>query len=86
MTESLKSVFAIAENYPALQASGNFMELQKSLTDAEHTIQQSRRFYNGNVRDFNTRIQVFSNEPCGWPSTPSLRILDAQTQRMNRWL
>ncbi len=59
LTESLKSIFAIAENYPALQASGNFMELQKSLTDAEHTIQQSRRFYNGNVRDFNTRIQVF---------------------------
>ncbi|MDZ7798013.1 MAG: LemA family protein [Patescibacteria group bacterium] len=56
---ALKSLFAVAENYPDLKASNNFAKLQDELTDTENKIQASRRFYNGNVRDFNTKIQVF---------------------------
>ena len=58
---ALKSLFAVAENYPDLKANQNFLELQKELTDTEDKIQASRRFYNGNVRDFNTKIQTFPN-------------------------
>ncbi len=59
LSETLKSLFAVSENYPALQAAENFLHLQKELVDAEDKIQSSRRFYNGNVRDFNTKTQVF---------------------------
>ncbi len=61
LTDALKSVFAIAENYPELKANENFSKLQDELTGTEDKIEASRRFYNGNVRDFNTRIQVFPN-------------------------
>jgi LemA protein len=61
LSETLKSLFAVAENYPDLKASQNFQSLQDELTDTENKIQASRRFYNGNVRDFNTQIQVFPN-------------------------
>jgi len=54
-------LFAVAEAYPDLKANQNFLELQRELTDTEDKIQASRRFYNGNVRDFNTKIQVFPN-------------------------
>jgi len=56
---ALKSVFAIAEAYPDLKANQNFLSLQNELTDTEDKIQAARRFYNGNVRDLNTAIQVF---------------------------
>jgi len=59
LSETLKSIFALAENYPNLKANENFLELQRELSDTENKIQASRRFYNGNVRDFNTKIQVF---------------------------
>jgi len=61
LTEALKSVFAVAENYPELRASENFQKLQDELTDTENKIEAARRFYNGNVRDFNIKIQVFPN-------------------------
>jgi LemA protein len=61
LSDTLKSLFAVSENYPQLRASDNFLELQRELTDAEDKIQASRRFYNGNVRDFNTKTQVFPN-------------------------
>lgn len=61
LTGALKSVFALAENYPTLRASENFQKLQDELTDTENKIEAARRFYNGNVRDFNTKIQVFPN-------------------------
>ena len=61
LSQTLKSLFAVAENYPDLKANQNFLELQRELTDTEDKIQASRRFYNGNVRDFNTKIQVFPN-------------------------
>lgn len=58
---ALKSVFAVAEAYPDLKASQNFIELQNELVDTEDKIQASRRFYNGGVRDLNTKIKVFPN-------------------------
>lgn len=58
-TSALKSLFAVAENYPQLQASGNFKQLQEELVDTEDKIQASRRFYNGASRDLNTKIMVF---------------------------
>lgn len=61
LTGALKSLFAVSENYPALKANENFLHLQQELVDTEDKIQASRRFYNGNVRDFNTKIQVFPN-------------------------
>ena len=57
--DTLKSLFAVAEAYPDLKASQNFQELQNELTDTEDKIQASRRFYNGVVRDFNTRRKTF---------------------------
>src|SRR3990167_8072311 len=59
LSGALKSLFAVAENYPDLKANQNFLSLQSDLTDTENKIQASRRFYNGNVRDYNTKIQVF---------------------------
>lgn len=56
---ALKSVFALSENYPDLKANQNFLKLQDELSDTENKIQASRRFYNGNVRDYNTAIQQF---------------------------
>ena len=59
LVKGLRSLFALSEGYPELKASGNFLELQKELSNTEDRIQASRRFYNGNVRDFNTRIEIF---------------------------
>lgn len=56
---ALKSLFAVAEAYPELKASDNFKELQGELVDAEDKIQAARRFYNGNARDYNIKLQVF---------------------------
>ena len=61
LSQTLKSIFAVAENYPDLKASQNFLQLQDELSDTENKIQAARRFYNGNVRDFNTKIEVFPN-------------------------
>ena len=59
LSGALKSLFAVAENYPQLKASENFQKLQDELTDTEDKIQAARRFYNGMVRDLNTKIQSF---------------------------
>lgn len=59
LTGALKSVFAIAEAYPDLKANQNFLELQRELSDTENKIQAARRFYNGNVRDLNIKIDTF---------------------------
>ncbi len=61
LTGALKSLFAVAESYPDLKANQNFLELQKELSDTENKIQAARRFYNGNVRDFNIKIETFPN-------------------------
>ncbi len=59
LTNTLKSLFAVSENYPALQAAQNFLELQHELTDAEDKIQSARRFYNSTVRHYNNAFQSF---------------------------
>lgn len=61
LSNTLKSLFAVAEAYPDLKANQNFLELQRELTDTEDKIQASRRFYNGNARDFNIKIEIFPN-------------------------
>lgn len=59
LSRAVGNIVAIAENYPELKASVNFLQLQDELKDAEDKIQAARRFYNGNVRDFNIAIQKF---------------------------
>lgn len=59
LTGTLKTLFAVSEAYPELKANENFLKLQDELSDTENKIQASRRFYNGMVRDFNTKLQVF---------------------------
>jgi LemA protein len=59
LTDTLKSLFAVAEAYPNLKANQNFLELQRELLDTEDKISYSRRFYNTNVRDLNIKVQAF---------------------------
>ncbi|GLK18145.1 MULTISPECIES: LemA family protein [Herbiconiux] len=61
MQNALKSIFAVAEAYPQLQASQNFLQLQAEIVDTEDKVQASRRFYNGGVRELNTKIKKFPN-------------------------
>lgn len=61
LTETLKSLFAVAENYPQLKASENFAKLQEELSDTENKIAYARQFYNSNVMDFNIKIKIFPN-------------------------
>jgi LemA protein len=56
---ALKSLFAVSEAYPDLKANEGFQQLQSELVDTEDKIQAARRFYNGNVRDYNIKLQVF---------------------------
>ncbi len=59
LSSTLKSLFAVAENYPQLRAAENFLELQRELRDTEDKVQAARRFYNGNARDLNIKIESF---------------------------
>ncbi len=61
LQQALKSLFAVAEAYPQLQASQNFLQVQHALVDTEDKVQAARRFYNGGVRELNTKIKVFPN-------------------------
>lgn len=65
LSSTLKSIFALSEAYPDLKANENFLELQRELSDTENKIQASRRFYNTNVRDFNTKLEVFPTNIIG---------------------
>lgn len=56
---TLKSLFAVAENYPDLKANQNFLELQRELSDTENKIQAARRFYNGNAMELNAAVDMF---------------------------
>ncbi|MDD5547400.1 MAG: LemA family protein [Candidatus Pacebacteria bacterium] len=76
---TLKSLFAVSENYPDLKANTNFLQLQQELADTENKIQAARRFYNGNVLDFNTKIQVFpTNMIAGMLSFSKEEFFEAQ--------
>jgi LemA protein len=59
LTGTLKTLFAVAEAYPELKANQNFLQLQSELSDTESKVAYSRQFYNTNVRDYNTKIQIF---------------------------
>jgi LemA protein len=59
LVDGLRRLLAVAESYPELKASGHFLDLQRELANTEDRIQAARRFYNANVRDLNTRIEVF---------------------------
>jgi LemA protein len=59
LSSTLKSIFALSESYPQLKANENFLELQRELSDTENKIAASRQFYNTNVRDFNTKLEIF---------------------------
>jgi len=61
LSGTLKTLFALSENYPDLKANQNFMDLQATLKEIEEHIQLSRRYYNATVRDFNTKIEIFPN-------------------------
>lgn len=65
LSDALKSLFAVSENYPDLKASKNFLELQEELSDTENKIAYSRQFYNSNVRDYNTTLANFPSGPIG---------------------
>ena len=56
---TLKTLFAVSENYPELKANANFLDLQRELADTENKIQSARRFYNTNVMEYNTRTHLF---------------------------
>jgi len=61
LTQTLRSLFAVAENYPELKANQNFLDLQNELADIEEKIAYARQFYNRNASDYNARIQTFPN-------------------------
>ena len=59
LSGALQNLLAVAENYPDLKANTNFLDLQQNLADIEDALQKARRYYNGTVRDYNTRVQTF---------------------------
>ena len=61
LSETFKSIFAVAESYPDLKASQNFLELQEEVSDTENKVAYARQFYNSNVLDYNTKLKVFPN-------------------------
>ncbi len=81
LTGALKTLFAVAENYPELKANQNFLALQEELTDTENKISAARRFYNGLVRDINIRIEIFPNnlmaKPLGFAKRDLFEVEEA---------
>lgn len=78
LSEALKTLFAVSENYPDLKANQNFQHLQQELVDAEDKIMSARRFYNANVRDLNTKIETFPvNLIAGWLKFTKFPLFDA---------
>ena len=61
LTGALKSLFAVAENYPQLRANENFLQLQRELSDTEDKVAYARQFYNSTVMDYNVKVRVFPN-------------------------
>lgn len=81
LSGTLKTLFAVSENYPQLRANENFLELQRELSDTENKIQAARRFYNGNVRDLNIKIETFpSNIIAGMFKFEKKEFFEADTE------
>lgn len=86
LSGALKSLFAVAENYPDLKANASFLQLQRSLSEIEDTIQSARRYFNAVVRDFNILAQTFpSNILAGMFRFPLREFfqLEAAAERQN---
>jgi LemA protein len=81
LVDSLKRLLAVVESYPDLKANQNFLKLQQELVNTEDRIQRARRFYNGNVRDYNNRVQVIPSaliaRPCGFKEREFFEIESA---------
>ncbi|MFN4261550.1 MAG: LemA family protein [Gemmataceae bacterium] len=81
----LRQLFALAENYPDLKANQNFLQLQGELVNTEDRIQRARRFYNANVRDLNTRIEVFpSNLIANWFGFQKKELFEVEDAAMRQ--
>jgi LemA protein len=81
LSAGVGKLLALAENYPDLKASGNFLELQKELTALEDDLQMARRYYNGAVRNLNVAVQAFPNSviagACGFAARDFFDLADA---------
>lgn len=86
LTTGLKSVFALAENYPDLKANQDFLKLQETLNNLEESIQRARRYYNASARDMNNAVEVFPNNllagPFGFQRMEYFQVDDAETQNV----
>jgi LemA protein len=84
LQRSLGGLFAVAESYPQLKSNENFLELQRQLADTEDRIAAGRRFYNGNVRAYNTRIEAFPSSMIasrkGWQKEQYFEVDDPQVR------
>jgi len=88
LSNALKSLFAVAENYPDLKASANFAKLQDELTDTENKIEAARRFYNANVRDLSIKIESFPSNIVanlfGFKKKPLFEIEESQAEEVKK--
>lgn len=86
LTGALRSVFALAENYPDLKANQEFLNLQQTLTGLEESIQRARRYYNASARDLNNAVEVFPNNllagPLGFKRMGYFEVDDAEKQNV----
>ncbi len=86
LSGALKTVFALAENYPDLKASKDFLQLQETLTGLEESIQRARRYYNASARDLNDAVEVFPNNliagPFGFARMSYFEVSEAETQNV----
>ena len=86
LSGALKSVFALAENYPDLKANQEFLNLQQTLTGLEESIQRSRRYYNASARDMNNAVEVFPSNliagPFGFHRMEYFEVDEAETQNV----
>lgn len=86
ISSALKTIFALAENYPDLKANQNFLDLQKNLAGIEEQLQLSRRYYNATVRDFNTKLEVFPNNliagPLGFKAETFFQATDEEKKNV----
>lgn len=84
LSGALKSLFAVAENYPQLRANENFLQLQKELSDTEDKVAYARQFYNSTVMDYNVKVRVFPNaliaNAFGFKEQPFFKATDEERQ------
>ena len=85
LSQSLKSVFALAENYPDLKASQNFVQLQEELASTENKISFARQYYNDSVMKFNTSVELFPNSivagMCGFSKSEFFEVEDPEERQ-----